>query len=227
MLEAIILDSTVAETTETNPKRRKRTKKRTVYDEIVDLKRDQSVFKRDFNTKFLIELEEILIKCFAPTKRKKEHFITKEKLTLDFLKLLQTQKRFKPCNSTHQQLLDMAIFDTVDNIIGKIVQINCQNRIVEIITLPIFRNKQNNVYRSFSEVVFFDYYSIQMLEFYKQQHIYYQDYSYSDVFAFLCAKNKDNNYLEKFNEATRYSFGKGLVSADKRSLDSNKDIKDI
>lgn len=209
----------------TNTKKRKRNKRKTVYDEIVSLKQEQSFFKKEFNTKFLIELEEILTKCFAPTKRKKEHFITKEKLTLEFLKLLQTQKRFKSTDSMQQFLLDMAVFDVEENLIGKIIQVHFGDRMVEICTLPGIKNKKTNVFKRFSEVVFFDFYSSQLEDFFKKQSIYYQDCTYRDIFAFLCHKDK-KNCEEKLKELTRYSLGRGVPML-KDQLNVNKDIHDV
>ena len=64
-------------------------KKLSEQDELFFLNREKAQVKKEFSNKFLSDLGMILAKCFATTKKKKENFITQERLELDFLKLLQ------------------------------------------------------------------------------------------------------------------------------------------
>ena len=160
------------------------------HTEVFELKKQQSVIKKEFSSKFLYKLDEILEKCWLKTKNKKEHFITREKISLELLQLLQEQKRFKTTEVIQNELICLAVFDLQDNLLGKIISINYEDKTVEFNT---FISSRNNtlVKKKMSEIAFFDAYSIQFKKYYELQKKVYDGFDYKESFTFLVGKPKE------------------------------------
>ena len=154
----------------------------------VSLKTEQREIRNGFQNKFLAELDLILEKCFMPYKDKKEHFISKEKLTVEFLKLLQSQKKFKSTECVQNQLCSLAAFDIEESLIGRIVTLDLTKRTVEFLTFTTLREHQPNVIKGIEEVDFFDPNSLQMEIFYRRQRLKHDMYDYTMCYSFLTSK---------------------------------------
>lgn len=140
---------------------------------------EKSVLKQMWSNSFLNELELILEKCFLKPKNKKEHFITREKLEVEIIKLLQTQKKFITKDGFKQVCAVQAAFDKIENAVAKILSIDFVAKTIQLSTI---HNK--NVTRHLDEVMFFDVYSLEFLVAFEKQKIMY-DFTYRDTFRFL------------------------------------------
>jgi len=199
--------------------------KKSIFDEVVAIKREQVNYKKDFSNSFLNKLEEWFDRCYLNDKDKKEFFVTKEKLTLELLKLLQTQKKFKDSELIQNQICSVAVFDRESNLIGKVISINLIDNTVNFITMASLNSKEEVVVKKLSEVDMFDPYSIKMETYYKVQKTYYDAFNYKDTFTLLTGKEKKNE--NKSNDFNYFSLGRG-IELDKKikaKLD-NIDLKD-
>lgn len=149
------------------------------------IKKQQEIVKKDMKPNFVSQLREILDLCFMMPKSRKEHFITKDKLSLNILKLVQSQKKFKPSENVFNQIRYLSAFDLERQLVGKIINIDLINCKVEFITLSDVINNQPHTIKSFSEVHLFDYNSISMEYYYAQQKNYFGDISYLELYNFL------------------------------------------
>ena len=154
-------------------------------DQLMELKKEKSELKKGFSNPFIDELESIVEKCFKSSKTKKEHFITREKVEIELLKLLQSQKKFKQSNSLKTNLKLIAVFDEEDNLIGRIKSIDFENQIVFF--TDVF-NKEKS--KELATVSFFDVYSLEMQVFYERQKRYYDAVEYKKTFTFLTASKE-------------------------------------
>ena len=169
--------------------------------EDLELKKEKANLKKNWTNAFLLELDEILEKCFLKPKSKKEHFITQDKITIELLKLLQSQKKFQPTISIKSNLNSLGVFDLTENLIGKIKNIDLEKKEVEF--LSIFSSIKK---RSFLDVYFFDIFSPEMPFYFEKQKKFYDAFSYKDVFAFL---THDEKMKDKKEENVRYSTVSG------------------
>lgn len=148
--------------------------------ELYEARREKFSLKKIWSNPFLNELELILEKCFLKPKSKKEHFITKEKLEVELIKLLQTQKKFAQKESNFKgNLTAQACYDKIDNGVGKILNIDMVEKKVKLFTI---HNKF--VERDFDDVCFFDVYSMQLLPIFEQQKNFYS-FTYRETYRFL------------------------------------------
>jgi hypothetical protein len=152
------------------------------------LKAEQREIRNGFQNKFLADLDVVLEKCFMPYKDKKEHFISKERLTVDFLKLLQSQKKFKTTECIQNQLCSLAAFDIEESLIGRITTIDLTKKTVEFITFTTLREHTPNVIKGIEEVDFFDPNSLQMEVFYRRQRLKHDMYDFTACYSFLTSK---------------------------------------
>ncbi len=198
------------------------------FDIIAGLKTEQRSYKTLFSSKFLNDLTLLLEQCFLPSKNKKEHFVTKEKLSLSFLKLLQSQKKFKTAENLTEQLGSLALLDTETNLCGRILNIDMLNRKVEFFTLYHLREKLPSTIKGFDEVHFFDPRTLQMEKSYNLQKTRYDCFCYLDTFSFLTGKIEDiHNFKCPEKTATHFSTvlpSLSKVKVDRRYLET--DIKD-
>jgi hypothetical protein len=153
--------------------------------ELYQARREKSALKKVWSNNFLNELELILEKCFLKPKSKKEHFITKEKLEVEIIKLLQTQKKFLNKDNFRSSLSTQAAFDKIDNAVAKILSLELSTRTVKILTIH-----GKTLTRSFDDVTFFDVYSLQFLAIFEQQKIIY-NFTYRETFRFLTHIDKE------------------------------------
>jgi len=205
-------------------------KELSLNDQKFFLSREKNEVKKTFSTKFLGELNNVLVKCFAPSKKKKENFITQERIELDILKLLQSQKRFRTGQSIHNELINLAVYDNIENIIARIVSVNHLTHTVTIVSLPYLRSTQKTKERHFNEIDFFDYTSIRFEHYFEKQKRFFDDISYKETFCFLHTKE---NILEtvveksKPQEKAHYSHSGGvkMVLRFNKESDLNDDVQ--
>jgi len=177
-------------------------------DQLLKLKKEKSELKKNFSNPFIEELETIVEKCFKPSKTKKEHFVTREKIEIELLKLLQSQRKFKTSNSLKNNLKAIAVFDEEDNLIGRITSIDFEKQIVNFI--DVF-NKEKS--KDLVTVSFFDVYSLEMLIFYERQKKYYDSVEYKKTFTFLTISKEVKpeikrpiNWIQTDTRYTKYSI---------------------
>lgn len=159
--------------------------------------------KAMWSNKFLNDLEVILEKCFLINKKKKEHFITKEKLEVDLIKLLQSQSKFLPATDIKENLSKMALYDKVTNVVGRIMTVDLINLTVTF--EDIFMKVKT---LSFDDVEFFDTYSVKAVAMFDRQKMFYDKFTYRDTYRFLM--KEDLKVEEETKELTRYSAGRGM-----------------
>ena len=190
------------------------------------LNREKVQVKKEFSTKFLGDLGMILAKCFATTKKKKENFITQERLELDFLKLLQNQKKFKNPVIVQEELVNLAAYDMVDNIIGRIININLLEKKVELVNLANLRRENKISVRSFNEVEFFDYTSMKFQIYFEKQQRFFDNITYKETYCFLGTKEKflTDEKAIKIEKPAQFTSGGGIKLGGR--LDKTSDIKD-
>lgn len=153
---------------------------------LLDLKKEKSILKTSFTGYFLNDLQLIVEKCFLKSKTKKEHFITKEKIEIELLKLLQSQKKFQPSTSLKTNFKALGVFDVEDSLLGKIKNINFEKNEVEYIDIFCKEKK-----KSLTNLCFFDIYSLEMQIFFEKQKRFYDAFSYKEIFSFLTMGKKE------------------------------------
>jgi hypothetical protein len=144
-----------------------------------DLKEKRNL-KKQWSNRFLDELDIILEKCFLISKKKKEHFITKERIEIDLIRLLQSQKNFVPKKDIAHDLKNLALFDARENIIGRIKNFNMSQEKVEFEDMFL-----KIKIRDFNEVCFFDKYSMESVIFFDKQKQFFDGFTYRDTYRFL------------------------------------------
>lgn len=164
--------------------------------ELIEVRKEKTQLKQIWSNPFLNELNLILEKCFLKPKSKKEHFITQEKLEVEIIKLLQSQKRFISKENFRTSLNTQAAFDKIENNVGKILNINLVERTVDIFTIH-----KKTLTRSFDNVNFFDIYSLEFLVAFEKQKIIH-NFTYKDTFRFLTHSEK----LAPIVHAERFCF---------------------
>lgn len=167
----------------------------------LEMKKEKHEFRKSWTTSFLTELDLIIEKCFLRPKEKKEHFITPDKISIEFLKLLQSQKRFQPSPTTRFNLKLLAVFFTEESIVGKIKNINFETQEIEFFDMFFNVRKKN-----FSDLILFDIYSPELQIYFEKQKKFYDSFSYKDVFGFLTHVEKK----EKTKEQTRITTVSGI-----------------
>lgn len=155
------------------------------HDELTQIKTEQRHYKTFFTSKILNSLKEILDQCFLSNKDKKEHLITREKLVLELLKLLQSQKKFKDTGAIQLDLISTSVLDKETQVCGRILSIDILNREVEFISLYHLREKKKSIIKKFTDVEFFDPHAMAMDYYYRLQRSKHDTFSYADTFAFL------------------------------------------
>lgn len=172
-------------------------------EEQLELQKEKRDLKKVFSNNFLHELEIILEKCFLMPKKKKEHFITKERLEVDLIRLLQSQKNYTSLKEIKQDLKSLAVYDNKDNVIGRILKIDILNETVD------FENMHLQLkYKSFDDLKFFDIHSLDCVAAFDKQKIFFDKFSYKDTYRFLMGQDKKDE-LKKLNTpkpAERYGF---------------------
>ena len=207
-------------------------KKLSQDDEVYFIRREKAQVRKEFNSKFLNDLGTILVKCFVPTKKKKEHFISQEKIELDLLKLLQSQKKFKNSDLIQSDLAVLAAYDNVENIICRIVGIDLMNQKISLMSMTNYRHNKITE-RSFKEIELFDYTSIKLQYYFDKQKKFFDSISYKESFCFLNEKSenfindlneKSGNNLNEEKKVIMYSLGCGIKLT--RRIDKEGDLSD-
>lgn len=145
-----------------------------------DLRKEKTDLKKKWPNAFLLELDRIIEQCFLKPKLKKEHFITQDKIIVEFLKLLQSQKKFQPSTNNKINFSTLGTFDLETNKVGRIESISPQNKKIEY--KDIFGSLHM---RNFSDVVVFDIYSPEMEFYFEKQKRFYDAFNFKDTFHFL------------------------------------------
>lgn len=167
-----------------------------------ELLQEKRALKQKWSNSFISELELLLEKCFLMPKKKKEHFITKERLEVDIIKLLQTQKQFTTLKSVKEDLKTLAVFDKDENFIGRIYSIDVLNETVDYENMFLQRK-----IKSFDDLVFFNYNSIQTVAYFDKQKMFCDKFNYQDTYRFLMSTDRTNEKTKvKKVECTRYAF---------------------
>lgn len=178
-------------------------------DELLLIKQEQSTIKKEFSGKFLSSLKELIEKCFLNPKQRKNDFITTEKLILEFLRLLQSQKKFKNSDIELEHASNLCVFDKIENQTGKLVHINFLHQVVEF--YPAYTCLEHRpkelIKREFSFIDFFDPYSIKFCSYYEKQRQVHDNLSYEKTFAFLTSKLKIESDIK---DIPHYSLGRGI-----------------
>jgi hypothetical protein len=157
-----------------------------------ELLQEKRKLKEAFSSSFLYDLDVIIEKFFLAPKKKKEHFITMEKLQVELIRLLQTQKKFTSLKDVKEDLKSLAVFDIEENIIGRIIKIDPFYQTVE------FEDMNLNIkHKSFSDVTFFDFCSIQCISVFDKQKQVCDMFTYRDVYKFLLQERKKNENPKK------------------------------
>jgi hypothetical protein len=161
--------------------------------------KEKRELKKGWTNKFLSELDIILEKCFLMPKKKKEHFITKEKLEVEIIRLLQSQTKNVSLKDVKEDLLNIAVFDQKDNIIGRIISIDL---IKSQVTFENMFQRVNT--KSFDDLMFFNFKTIECVAAFDRQKLFYDKFSYRDTYRFLMSNNVSSNEAPKRMEY--YSF---------------------
>ena len=179
------------------------------------LLKEKRELKKDWSNKFLNELDIILEKCFLMPKKKKEHFITKERLEVDIIRLLQSQNGFNATKNFKEELENIAVFDIKENVVCRVLNLNILNKTVEIENIHLTRKLL-----TFNEVRFFNFKTIECVVMFDKQKIFSDKFSYQDTYRFLMADNikkpietkKCINYgFERIAPLTvKVDYGKGV-----------------
>lgn len=181
--------------------------KKNILDEVAETKREQFKLKKEFSNAFIKKFDDLIDRCFLKQKDKLHHLISKEKLVLEMLQLLQSQKKFKDSILIHNEIASLAVFDIETSQLGKIININIHDKTVEYQTYDTMLNNKDNVIKKFDKIDFFDPYSVKMSAYWLQVKHYYDCYKYVDMFEFLTGKeiiiSTDTNYAQ-------YSLGRGV-----------------
>lgn len=194
-------------------------------DLLLTLKSEQNEIRKQYKTKFLTALKDILEKCFLTQKQKSHDFITKEKLTLEFLKLFQSQKRFKDAECLRTEIKQLAVFDKKDNNTGKLICIDLLNNTVDFNPCYCFLpyKRREVIKRDLSYIDLFDPFSIQFIKYYRLQKQVHDELSYEQTFQFLTARF--DSFDNKTKEIAQYSLGRGIpLAAGVRERCENSDL---
>lgn len=169
-------------------------------EELLAEKRD---LKKNWTNSFLNDLEIILEKCFLMPKKKKEHFITKERLEVDIVRLLQSQKQFTSLKNVKEDIKSLAVFDKTDSCIGRIHKIDLLNETVEFENMYL----QMKI-KPFNELAFFNYHSIEAVVYFDKQKLHCDKFSYKDTYRFLMSEDKKEAAakLIKTEPCKRFAF---------------------
>lgn len=151
-----------------------------------EMRKEKNELRKNWSNHFLSELDVIIEKCFLRPKEKKEHFITSDKISIELLKLLQSQKKFRPSASSTINLKLLAAFSFDDNIIGRIKTIYFDTQEIEY--FDMFCNIKK---KSLSEIIIFDVYSPELQIYFEKQKKFYDSFSYKQVFIFLTGSVKE------------------------------------
>lgn len=173
-----------------------------LFNEEKSILQEKRELKLSFTNLFFEELSLLLEKCFLLPKKKKEHFITKEKLEVEILRLLQSQKKFTSLKSVKEDLKSLFVYDNEKNIIGKILSIDLVNENVEYQTL--FLDIQ---IKSFKQVSFFDMNTIQLVSAFDKQKLYSDLFTYKDTYRFLMS-DKKTQPSKKIKETSGEKYGR-------------------
>lgn len=156
-----------------------------------DLLKEKRELKRNWTNKFLNELDILLEKCFLPQKKKKEQFLTHERLEIDFMRLLQSQKQYSNLKDTKKEIKSLAVYDLEENIIGRILKIDLINSEVEFENMHLISKTKN-----FDRLRFFDFNSLECAVLFDKQKLFCDKFTYRDTYRFLMADDiKPKNTL--------------------------------
>lgn len=205
--------------------------KRSIFDEIVAIKSEQldekNNLRKEFSSSFLKKLDDWFKTCYMNDVEKKEFFVTKEKLSLELLKLLQSQKKFKDSELLQNQICSVAVFDPQTNLLGRVISFNLEEKTVEFITMPyaIQNDPTGKVIKKLNEIELFDPFSLTMEIYYKKQKTYYDGFNYKDTFTMLTGIEKKATETEQ--QYNYLSVGRGIPLDKKiKNRIDNIDLKD-
>jgi hypothetical protein len=170
--------------------------------EMLDLKREKAELHSKYTNKFLGELAVIMDKCFLPNKNKKEQLISREKIEIELIKLLQSQKKFQVPTDLNLTLL--AVFDTDEMMCGRIKNINMETKEIEFVSITGHVKT-----KSMKVLSLFDVYTPSLQIMYERQRKFFDSFSYKDTFTFLTSTPTTTIYpnLENSKQQTvRYGL---------------------
>lgn len=151
-------------------------------DEIREVAEEKRKLKESWSKRFINELDLIIEKCFASAKKKKEHFITREKIEIELIRLLQSQKRFKEKNSAID-IKNLCVFDKEETILGRIISINLLENTVQ------FENLYKQIkLKSFKDLVFIDFTTLELVSYFDKQKLVHLFFTYKDTYNFIFSK---------------------------------------
>ncbi len=176
---------------------------------LLQIKKEEEQVKKEIKPTVMAEMRDLFDKCFMMPKNKKEHFITREKLQLDMLKLLQRQKKFRPSENIFNQLRYLAVFDREENVIGRLVDLNMIDMTASYITYHSYANRQEIIIKHFRDIELFDYNSISMEVMYNKQANFYGGLSYVDTYKFLTGED-----VRVTKQRTNENLGYGVEVVD-------------
>ena len=167
----------------------------------LQIKQEQSEYKKELTSTFLNEVKEFTEACFMLPKAKRENFITREKLKLNLYKMIRKQKKFKTSENIFNQIRYLAVFDKETNEIGKLIAIDFINQTAQYMTYYDKINNYENRNKAWKDIYLFDYNSIQLEAMFYQYHENHQrELSFTDMCTFLETKDfikTKINYSEK------------------------------
>lgn len=172
-------------------------------EEQLELQKEKRDLKKVFSNIFLNDLEILLEKCFLMPKKKKEHFITKERLEVDIIRLLQSQKHYTSLKEIKQDLKSLAVYDNKENVIGRIIKIDLLNETVEFENMHLKMQT-----KSFNDIKFFDVHTLDCVAAFDKQKIYFDKFTYKDTYRFLMSEDKKDELKKDTTTKTapRYGF---------------------
>jgi hypothetical protein len=164
-----------------------------------DTLKDKRELKKGWSNKFLNELEIIIEKCFLIPKKKKEHFITRDRLEVDIIRLLQSQNGFNQTKDFKEEVKNIAAFDLKENVVGRIISLNIVGQTVELENIHLIKKVL-----TFDEVKFFNFKTLECVVMFDKQKIFCDKFTYKDTYRFLMADNIRPVYEQKRCE--QYAF---------------------
>src|SRR6185312_5941723 len=184
------------------------------YDNIeLQIKKDAGEIRKDLNQNFLMEHNDIVKNAMMIPKDKKEQGVTEEQIKLNILKLFQKQKRFQGSENVLKSIQYLALYHKENEDIGKIVNIDMINKTFEYFTYSSRQNQEKLKVAKWSEVLTFDYNSIQMDVIYdKYKRGNEANMSFIETYAFL--DDADFRTKSKMKEDFNYTKGFGTLLND-------------
>lgn len=180
----------------------------------LQIKKDQGFLKEGLSPNFLMELNMLVKLAMMIPKDKKEQGVTEEQLKLELLKLFLKQKQFKGSERIMNNNQYLALFDKKTEEVGKIVTIDVMAKTFDYFTYDDKINNRPLQTKSWSEVLVFDYNSVQMdviFESYKRGQ--QAQLSFLELYAFLSDKEFRSRTTMKKDFAISKGFGELMANA--------------